>query len=158
MSVFTVVLTVELGLELVNILLYISIVRPLNNSDSVGSVVPVTGGTSVLLRANLDSTPEAGITGLTFSVIPLSIEFKDILSVVIGISSVPIDGIIVLIDGIVKTSSVVEGIRILLVAVLVVVLGIAVVLVLMVVLMLVGLFNVVVELILFIDSALASKF
>lgn len=67
--------------------------------------------------------------------------------------------VLLLLDGTVVTSLIVEEVRIGLVVVLVVVLGIVVVLVLGIVIVLLGVFNVVVvELILFNDSALASTF
>lgn len=149
MSVFTVVLTIEIGV--LTILLNASSVLPFNNSDSVGNVG--IGVVVLLLGVEVDSILEVGVTGLVVSGTSALGRIKILLSVVTGICSVLLEARIVLIDGTVKTSSVVEVVKI----GLVVVLGIAVVL--KVVLVLVGVFNVVeVALTLFNESALASKF
>lgn len=156
MSVFTVVLTFEL--ELLKILLNASSVLPFNNSDSIGSVGTGTSVAVLLLKVVLDSVLELGAIWLIMVVAPAPSGIDVLLTVVLVTFSAIRLATFELIDGTVTTSSVVEEVRIILVGLLAVVLGIVVVLVLGVMFVLLGDFIVVVvELILFNDSALASK-
>lgn len=151
MSVFTVVLSIELVEGLLNILLNSSSVLPLNSSDSVGSGIVV----EPLPRVVLDSRLELGVTVETIGVTLTSLGIEVLLAVVPTACSIVLVGMLVLVDGTTETSSTVDVIMGALV-----VLGRTVVLVLkVVIILLVGLIVVEVVLeVLFSESALASKF
>lgn len=139
---FTVVLSIELVEELLNMLLNSSCVFPLNNSDSVGSGIVV----EPLPRAVLDSKIELSVAVEIVGATPTSTGIEVLLEVVPTICSTVLVGILVLVDGISETSSIVVVIVGALVElILVEVLGRTFVLVLV----LEGLFN---------ESALSSKF
>lgn len=152
---FTVVLSIELGVGLLKILLNSSSVLPFNSSDSVGSGMVV----EPLPRIVLDS--KVGITVEIVVGTPISTGIEVLPAVVPTICSIVLVSRLVLVDGTTETSSTVDVITgALVVLVLVEVLGRTVVLVLKVELMLLIVLVVVVVVLegLFSESELASKF
>lgn len=152
---FTVVLSIELGVGLLKILLNSSSVLPFNSSDSVGSGMVV----EPLPRIVLDS--KVGVTVEIVVGTPTSTGIEVPPAVVPIICSIVLVTRLVLVDGITETSSTVDVITgVLVVVVLVEVLGKTVVLVLKVELMLLIVLVVVVVVleVLFSENALASKF
>lgn len=152
---FTVVLSIELGVGLLKILLNSSSVLPFNSSDSVGSGMVV----EPLPRIVLDS--KVGLTVEIVVATPTSTGIEVLPAVVPIICSIVLVSRLVLVDGTTEISSTVDVITgALVVVVLVEVLGRTVVLVLKVVLMLLEVLIVVVVVleVLLSESELASKF